>query len=786
MAEQRIPRRNGHQLKFADFTLDLEAREVRKNGGRVRLQEQPFQVLALLTRRAGEVVTREELRKHLWPADTFVDFDNSLNASVAKLREALADSPDAPQFIETLPRRGYRFIAPVQIPDNGHIEAKPLMTSAVQEARGGSTQTPARYRARRLILAAIAMAVTLAGVGYWGKQHFTRRLTDKDTILLADFDNSTGDPVFDDTLKQALAVQLQQSPFLSLVADQRARETLQLMERAPNERITGAVAQEVCQRQGASVVLQGAIRSMGSHYVLAVNALNCHTGVPLAQQQVEVERKEQVLAVLGSMASQMRGKLGESLASIEKYDTPVLEATTSSLDALKAYSLGVPEQENFNTTAAIPFFKRAIELDPNFALAYAKLAMVYSDAGEDELGRENVRKAYALRDRVSMHEQLFITALYHDLETRNLEKKIEVDRLWTKTYPRDWFPHVSLAFDYGVVGDFDHALQESEAAVRVDPHSAYGLTTLAGSYLGMNRWQDAKSVLAVLASRPDSGFVPYCWLYTSALAQGDEPAMQHYLEEANQKLRDTDKRGFQLVQSEVAAFRGQFHAMRHFSDIGLQTAEATGFNQNAALILAQQSLWEAQVGNLALARTRAGAAMSKARGIDVDMKSALSLALAGDAHTPETIAANLTKLHPEDTVLNAVSVPLIRSAIALERGNAKRAIDLLQSANQYELGIGYLYYPPLVPSYMRGQAYLKLRDGSHAAAEFKKILDHRGVDAASPTYALAQLGLARSENLAGNVSAARTAYQDFLTTWKSADADIPVLKQAKAEYAKLH
>jgi tetratricopeptide (TPR) repeat protein len=516
-----------------------------------------------------------------------------------------------------------------------------------------------------------------------------------------------------------------------------------------------------------------------------MNALNCHTGVPLAQKQIEVARKEQVLAALGSMASQLRGKLGESLASIEKYDAPILDATTSSLDALKAYSLGVPEQEEFNTTAAIPFFKRAIELDPNFALAYAKFAIVYSDAGEDELGREYVRKAFALRDRVSMHEQLFITALYHDLETRDLEKKIEAHRLWTKTYPRDWFPHVSLAFDYGVVGDFDHALQESEAAVQVDRRSAYGLTALAGSYLGMNRWKDARSVLEALASRPDSGFVPYCWLYTSALAQDDEPAMQHYLEAANQKLRDTDKKAFQLVQSEVAAFRGQLRTMRRFSDIGLQAAEATGFKQNVALILAQQSLWEAQVGNLSLARTRAKEAMSKARGIDVDVKSAISLALAGDLQDPEMISENLAKLHPEDTVLNAVSVPLIRSAIELQRGNANHAVNLLGSANQYELGIGYLYYPPFMPTYLRAQAYLKLRDGAHAAAEFQKILNHRGLDAASPTYALAQLGLGRSENLAGNVSAARTAYQDFLSTWKDADSDIPIFNQAKEEYAKL-
>jgi eukaryotic-like serine/threonine-protein kinase len=775
MAEGHKAQRNSHQLKFADFTVDLQAGELRRNGTRVRLQEQPFQVLALLTQRAGEVVTREELRKHLWPADTFVDFDNSLNASVAKIREALADSPEAPQFIETLPRRGYRFIAEVEIPRNGKVVVKPPVTP----------EMPATQRVRWLVLGALLAGIVLGGAGYWAKQHFTLRLTDKDTIVLADFDNSTGDPVFDDTLKQALVVQLQQSPFLSLFPDQQVRETMQLMERSPNEHVTGPVAQEICQRQGASVVLQGAIRGMGTHYVLGLNALNCHTGAPIAQEQVEVERKEQVLAALGSMASRLRSELGESLASVEKHDTSVLQATTSSLEALKAYSLGVPEQEVFNTTAAIPFLKRAIELDPNFALAYAKLAIVYSDAGEDELARQYVGKAFALRDRISTREQFFITALYHDLETRNLEKKIEADRLWARTYPREWFPHVSLAFDYGVIGSFDQALEESEAAVRVDPRSAYGSTAVAGAYLGLNRWKEAKAALEPLIARGENGFYPYCFLYMSALAEGDQQAMQQYLEAAKRKLRDSDKKDFQLMQSAVAAFYGQFRTMRQFSDAAQQIAETAGFKQNVASILAQQALWEAQVGDLKLARERAREALEKASGIDVNVKAAVSLALAGDLQHAEMMVESLAKLHPEDTLLNAVSIPLIRSAIQLEQGNARRAIDLLKSSNQYELGIGYLYYAPFMPTYMRGQAYLKARDGSHATAEFHRILEHRGVDAASPTYALAQLGLARAEKLTGDLAGARVAYEDFLTLWKDADTEIPVLKQARAEYVKL-
>jgi eukaryotic-like serine/threonine-protein kinase len=776
MSPAAQPTHTPQPVRFGEFVVDLRARELHRNGARIHLQQQPFQVLALLTQRAGQLVTRDELRQHLWPAHTFVDFDNSLNAAITKIREALGDSAEDPTFVETLPRQGYRFIAPVlEAPRN-----RPIPSGQRTSHKAATT-----YPVRRFLLGALLVVFALGGTAYWAKQHFWHPLTEQDTIIVADFANRTGDPVFDDTLKQALEVQLRQSPFLSLVSDQDTHETLRFMGRSPNEAVVGGVAQEICQRQGAKALLQGSIKTLGSHYVLDLNALNCQTGASLAEEQIEVGNKEQVLTALGSMASRLRRKLGESLALVEKYDVPVLQATTSSLEALKAYSLGVPEQEVFNDTAAIPFFKRAIELDPNFALAYAKLTIAYSDAGEDEFARQYVRKAFALRERVSEREELSITALYHDIETRNLEKKMEADRLWAKTYPREWFPHISLAFDYAVIGSFDKALEESSAAVRVAPHSLYGQLGVAQAYLGMNRWHEATAALEPLIAQEREDFAPYCLLYQGALAQGDQTSMRKYLDAAKQKLQEGHAKDLQFMQAEVAAFHGQSRMARELSERAIQAAEAIDFKQNIATIMAQEALWEAQIGNFQLARLQAKHALAKARGIDVDVKAALTLALAGDLRSAEIMADNLAQQHREDTLLNAVSIPLMRSTVALERGNAEQAIDSLKLSKEYELGIGYLYYPPFIPTYMRAQAYLKMRDGSGAAAEFQRILEHRGVDPASPSYALAHLGLGRAKALTGDVTGAIIAYQDFFTLWKDADPDIPILKQAEAEYAKL-
>jgi eukaryotic-like serine/threonine-protein kinase len=768
--------RQADNLRFADFSVDLRAGKLRRNAIEVRLQDQPFQILAQLSQRAGEVVSRDELRRQVWPSGTFVDFDNSLNTAINKIREALGDSAEAPRFIETLPRQGYRFIAPLEESTN--------LTRLVQLAPRSEPVKAAHHR-WRIVAAVLSPVIALAGLGYWTKQHFASPMTDKDTVVLADFENRTSEPVFDNTLKQALAVQLQQSPFLSLVPDQQTRETLRFMGRSPEERLVGAVAQEVCEREGASAMLQGGITSLGSHFVIDLNALDCPTGRSLARAETEVESKERVVAALGSVASQLRPKLGESLALVEKYDTPVLQATTPSLDALKAYSTGVIEEEKLNAGGALPFFKRAIELDANFALAYVGEAMAYDDTGEDELARASLHKAFELRDHVSEQEKLSITALYHGTVTGDSQQILEANRLWATMYPRERLPHDNLASYFNTTGAFDKALEESSTAVRIAPHSSSGYVNLASAYFGLNRWQESRAALEPIIARGQGDFAMYCFLYVAAWAQNDRTGMQRYLDSAQKSLSEGEMTRLQFTRAEEAASYGEFRTAHEMDERSEQIASELGLNQSAGAMAGLEALWQSQVGNRSAAREVAKQTLTKARGVDVAVNAAVALAVAGDVASAEAVADRLARQHPQDTVLNAVSLPLIRSNIELERGNATRTVELLRPSQPYELGFGFLYYPPFMPSYTRAQAYLKLRDGSHAGAEFRKILDHRGLDPNSPIYVLARLGLGRANALAGDVAGARSAYQDFLAAWTNADPDIPILKQAKAEYAKL-
>jgi eukaryotic-like serine/threonine-protein kinase len=768
--------RSADNLRFAEFTVDFRAGKLLRNGTEVRLQDQPFQILAHLTQRAGEVVSRDELREQVWPSNTFVDYDNSLNTAINKIREALGDSAEAPRFIETLPRRGYRFIAPVEILSSSirlvHMPAR------------SESASPAHSR-WRMALGVLLLGMAVVGAAYRTKRHFAHRLTDKDTIVLADFENRTGEVVFDNTLKQALAVQLQQSPFLSLVPDQQIRTTLRFMGRSPDERVVGNVAQEVCQRQGATVVLQGSISSLGTHYVVDLSATNCRTGTSLAREEVEVLSKEHVLAALGSIASQLRSKLGESLALVEKYDTPALQATTPSLDALTAYSMGEIQEEKLNAAGALPFFRHAIDQDPNFALAYIGEAMAYADTGEDELARSSLEKAFALREHVSEQEKLSITALYYGTVTGDSQQILEANHMWATMYPREGLPHDNLAYYYNTIGVFDKAMEESSAAVRLAPNSASGYVNLAGAYFGLNRWQESRAALEPVIARGQGDFATYCFLYVAARAENDQQAAQNYLVAAQKNLSEGEMARFEFTRAEEMASYGRFGTAHEIDVRSEQIASELGLNQNAGAMAGLEALWQSQVGNRSIARELAKKTVAKARGVDLAVNVAVAMAAAGDVADAQAVVRSIEQRHPGDTILIAVSLPLIRSNIELERGNATQAIEILRSSQAYELGFGFLHYPPFMPTYTRGQAYLKLRDGSSAAAEFRKILGHSGLDPLSPIYPLARLGMGRAAQLTGDVVAAKSAYQDFFAAWKDADPDLPILKQAKAEYAKL-
>src|SRR5437899_4330894 len=511
--------------RFGVFEADLFAKELRKSGVRIKLQEQPFQVLAALLQRSGEVITREELREKLWPADTFVDFDNGLNTAINKIREVLGDLAHNPRFIETLPRRGYRFIAPVEVlADSSSNREQNGLISILN--RAASTSPKWKPAATAIGIALVVGLVAVVGTFFI---HRRSGLTPKDTVVLADFDNRTGDAIFEDTLKQALATQLAQSPFLNILSDQRVNETLRQMSRSPSDRITLDAAREICQRTGSTAVLAGSIGSLGSQYVIGLNAMNCASGDSLAREEMQASRKEDVLNILGVVATRVRARLGESLASIQKFDTPIEQATTSSLEALKAYSLGRRASDAKGDVEAIQFLKHAIELDPNFALAYSVLATHYSNLGEANLASEYARKGFDRRERVSERERFGISAIYYFAVLGDLEQEQHTYQVWKQTYPRDWVPWSNSASNLHIFGQDDRAVTEGQEAVRLNPDHSVCYVNVGFSFLALNRRDEAQQVAQRALERGINAPVLHSLLYLVAFLENDAKGMDAQL-----------------------------------------------------------------------------------------------------------------------------------------------------------------------------------------------------------------------------------------------------------------
>jgi DNA-binding winged helix-turn-helix (wHTH) protein/Flp pilus assembly protein TadD/TolB-like protein len=743
-------------FRFGIFEVDLRVGELRKQGVKIKLQELPFHILCVLLQRPGGLVSREELRTQIWPADTFVDFDNSLNTSINKLREALGDSPDSPRFIETLPRRGYQFIAPVS------------NTNGNQENLGvGPVAPPHRWKVALLIVGLLA-ALTAGGLFWRWRQ--ARRLTDKDTIVLGDFANSTGDPVFDDTLKQGLRVKLEQSPFLNVLSDQKVNEELQLMGRQKNERLTPDLAREVCQRLGSKAVLAGSVSRLGAHYAIGINALNCHTGDSLSSEQVEADSQEHVLKAVGESATKMRQNLGESLKSIQRFDAPLEQVTTPSLQALRAYSLGMKILATKGGTAAIPFLQRAVELDPKFAMAYARLGLLYSG----NLSVENYRKAYELRDKVTEWERLYIEGHYYRNVTGEQDKAASVWEVMQQTYPRAVEPYSNLAGFYVRLGRCEKALEEAHEALRLDPDDQDSYGTVGYLLMCLNRLDEAEAAFKQAEQRHLEGEGLLAGRYSLAFLRGDKEGMARSASAAAGKPLLIVLQGFK------EAYNGRLRKARELLRRAVESAKQNGAVDTAASFQAFGGLIEAYLGDLEHARADADAALRLAANQDAQTAAALALALAGDTEHAEKLTAELNKNFPLDTEVQRVWVLMIRAAVGLSRKNPAKAIELLRPMSPYELGAARL-----LPIYERGQAYLMLHNGSAAAAEFQKVIDHPGIVREFPVGALAHLGVARAYALQGDAAKSCAAYQDFLSLWKDADPDIPILKEAKAEYAKL-
>jgi tRNA A-37 threonylcarbamoyl transferase component Bud32/tetratricopeptide (TPR) repeat protein len=622
-------------------------------------------------------------------------------------------------------------------------------------------------------------ALVLVGGFYFRAHPRTRRLTEKDTIVLSDFDNKTGDAIFDEALKQGLSVQLEQSPFLDLLSERKVNETLKLMGGSAGDHLTPEVTREICQRTGSKAMLTSSIASLGSQYVIGLKATNCSTGEVLAEAQEQAAGKEAVLKALGNAAVSLRGKLGESLSSVQKYATPVEDATTPSLDALKAYSLGRKMFFAKGNTAAIPFFKRAVELDPNFAIAYRALSAAYGNLGE--LGREaeNIRKAYELREKVSERERFYIEANYYWKATGELEKAVPAYELWQQTYPRDYALHVHLQAIYGSLGNLGKALDEAREAMRLEPNSALNYETLGVDYMNLNRLDEAGTVLKQADEHKLESEGLLVLRYQLAFLRGDVAQMAQRASTAMGRPGAEDL--LLATQADTEAWYGRLQAARELTRRAMASAELNDAKETAAGYLARASLREVESGNRELARANANGAMRLAPNRDVQAMAALVLARAGDTGAAERLAADLDKTFPLNTMVQRYRLPAIRAAVALQRKDPNRAVELLQVSSAIELGDA----ANLLPVYLRGQAYLALHEGNLAAGEFQKFIDHRGLVGNFPWGALAQLQLARAFALSGDKNKATAAYKDFLTLWKDADPDIPILKEAKAEYAKL-
>jgi len=774
--------RQGRIVRFGSFEVDLQEGKLTKAGIRIRLQAQPLQILALLLDRPGQLVTRDEIRQKLWSQDTFVEFDDALNTAVRKLRTALNDSADNPRFLETIPRRGYRFVAPVAW--------TPEPTTVIPN-------TP-RVRPHPYLYLLLVAALILAVAAVAAFRHFHRpvfAITPRDTIVLADFANTTGDPVFDDTLQTALNVSLRQSPFLNLLSGSEVAKTLQQMTRPAGTKLTPEVARELCQRAGSKSYLAGSIGSLGSEYVLGLKAANCQNGDTLAQELVTAASKEKVLDALGAAASKLRGELGESLATVQKFDVPLVQATTSSLEALKALSLGRKASDEKGPAAALPFDQHAIALDPNFAMAYRAVGIDYTNLSEMGRAGEYFTKAFQLREHASEREKLTINAEYYSYATAELDKGAQTFQEEIEIYPRDEAAYVNLGLVYAAEGQYEKATEITRQGARLAPDAVSEYENLANYSLALQRFDDTRQVIHEAQARKIDDFILHNALYALAFLAADSAAM------AEQQQWFAGKPEFENVgialASDTDAHDGHVAKARELIKRAVRSAVQADNKENGAVYLAIAAQREAAFGNTEQARQLAAEALKLAPASQgAESEAALAFALAGDTARAESLAQHLKKRFPLDTQMQSLWLPAIQAQLALDKRKPDVALNVLQAHSPIEFGqipfvnnISCLY-----TVYVRGEAYLAAGQGNAAATEFQKILDHGGIVWNCWTGALAHLGVARANALQSRTSpaagdAARlralAAYKDFLTLWKDADPDVPILKQAKAEYAKL-
>jgi eukaryotic-like serine/threonine-protein kinase len=675
-------------------------------------------------------------------------------------RDLLTDLKELKQRIEIEAKlRGATFAVP---PSSGGAQQRSL------QSKGWTT------RHKRLAICAAA-ALFIAAIGGWF--YFDRRpaLTEKDTILLADFENKTSDAVFDGVLKQVLASQLQQSPFLSLFPEARVRQTLQQMNRPPDVRVTAETAREVCVRHDLKALIAGSIAQFGTHYAITLEAINGQSGEQLAQEQVEAASKEEVLRALSQAATRLREKLGESLNSIQRFDRPIEPATTAKLEAYKAWSVGIERSYSGKSMEAIPLYERAVEIDPNFAQAWSVLSVVYWVNGQIELAAQAAEKGYALRGTVGEYERLRIDNFYHAFATGDLNKRIDVLMLQKQIYPHTHSGPNDLALTYILIGQYDQAVAEAREAIRLSPNFGPAHRLLGWALLRINRLAQAKDFLTQSLEQKLDSLDSHSILYQIAFISGDTAKMQERVDWA--RGRPDEHIAFDW-QTGAAAFAGQWRRAQELSGRAIDLTARSDTKEIAARYATEQALRGAVFGDCRQARAVAAQGLKLARGRASLPRAALALALCGEENQARPLVDELTRRYPEDTLLNSIWAPLIQATINLQRGAPAQAIEQLQTASRYEAAAEFWL------QYQRGQAYLKLKRGAEAAVEFQKILDHRGYAPLSPLYPLAHLGLARAATRAGDATKSRKAWENFFAAWKEADADLPILSEAKREHEK--
>jgi eukaryotic-like serine/threonine-protein kinase len=807
-------------FQFGKFRVDALARTLRREDEIVALNRRAFDVLLYLVQNPGKVLTRKELLNNVW-ADTFVD-ENSLAQSISALRRALEEKPGDNNYIVTLPGRGYQFIIPVQVlaPANfslvkdsatlaGHsptaliVQQHTIRTSVITEEKASSAaeavpESPVADVPKlwKMAVAVLSASLLIAGSLYY-RSHQGKRLTEKDTVVLADFANTTGDAIFDDTLKTALNISLRQSPFLNVLPDGQVTKTLKLMMRPAEAKITPDLARELCQRAGSKAYIAGWIGSLGSEYVLGLKAINCQSGDTLAEEQVTAASKEQVLDALGKAASNLRGELGESLATLQKFDVPFYQATTSSLEALQAFNFGLKATNEKGSAAAIPHFQRAIELDPDFAMAYWAIGLDYFGLDEFGRARESLTKAFQLREHVSEAEKMEIAAAYYLDVTGELEKAARTYEEEIEIYPRRSIAYLHLALAYGMLGEYENAAESTRQGVRLmQDRSRIANDNLVNDIVGLQRFDEARQIIRDAQARNMDDYQLHEVLYALGFFGADSAVMT---EQQQWFAARPQYENFGLaLASDTEAYRGHLDKARELTKRALDSATRVEGKESGAIWQAIAAQWEAASGNPAEARNSAAETLRLAPANQgVESEAALAFAMAGDTARTESLALDLEKRFPLDTQMQLLWLPTIRAQLALDRKNPAAALNSLQAASPIELGniqfvnnISCLYHV-----YVRGEAYLAGGEGNAAAGEFQKILDHSGIVWNCWTGALAHLGVARAKALRSRTSqgedadAARVealaAYKDFLTLWKDADPGIPILKQAKTEYEKL-